>query len=558
MTGKTLLATLDELLALECEREWVERKEAKTSFDSNDLGKYFSALSNEANLNGEEFGWLIFGVADNGEIVGTTYRSGNPAFLESVKHEVARHTSNSLTFINIYEINHPSGKRVLLFQIPAAPQGMPTNWKGHYYGRDGESLVALNIEEIERIRKQAVVKDWTAEVCAEATFNDLTPEAVQKAREEFMKKNPRIAADVPNWDDITFLNKAMLLKKGRITRAAIILLGRRETEPLISPSVATITWILKDNSGCEKDFEHFGPPWLLNIDAVYGKIRNLRYRHMPDGTLFPIEVDQYDKWVFREALNNCIAHQDYTQRSKITVVEYPDCVLFRNAGSFIPQSIEEVIESNAPTAQYRNPFLARAMVNLNMIDTIGSGIRRMFLKQRERLFPLPEFELKKDSVSVTVMGKIIDHNYVQHLFKNLNLNLHEVILLDRIQKGIKISQDEAKVLRKKNLIEGKYPRLYIGSHIAAISKQKANYLHSRGLDEQHYAELIVEHIRKFNCITRKEADELLFEKLSKILNDKQKKNKVHRILSVVLKRRIKNIGSRTSPNYVLNEDKNRS
>ena len=54
------------------ENEIVEFKEAKNDFDSSKLGKYFSAISNEANLKQKEYGWLIFGVEDKKhQIVGT-------------------------------------------------------------------------------------------------------------------------------------------------------------------------------------------------------------------------------------------------------------------------------------------------------------------------------------------------------------------------------------------------------------------------------------------------------------------------------------------------------
>ena len=43
------------------ESEVVEFKKAENSFDFDDLGKYLSALSNEANLRGLDFAWLIFG-----------------------------------------------------------------------------------------------------------------------------------------------------------------------------------------------------------------------------------------------------------------------------------------------------------------------------------------------------------------------------------------------------------------------------------------------------------------------------------------------------------------
>src|SRR5690606_32410444 len=108
-----------------------------------------------------------------------------------------------------------------------------------------------------------------------------------------------------------------------------------------------------------------------------------KYRYIKSDSLFPEEVDQYDPYIIREALNNCIAHQDYTLGGKIIVVENEDGLLtFTNSGKFIPNSVEEVVTSESPEPRYRNTFLVGAMVNLNMIDTIGSGIKRMYNIQR--------------------------------------------------------------------------------------------------------------------------------------------------------------------------------
>ena len=141
---------LDSLLNLPHETEWLELKQAKNTFDFNDLGEYFSALSNEAYLKGHEYGWLIFGVRNDRTVCGTAFRS-NPTKLHSLKHEVAAQTSNHLTFEEIHEVAHADG-RVVMFQIPSASPGIPTAWKGHWYGRDGESIVPLNLSELERIR----------------------------------------------------------------------------------------------------------------------------------------------------------------------------------------------------------------------------------------------------------------------------------------------------------------------------------------------------------------------------------------------------------------------
>ena len=313
MTPMEVRSKLDDLLKLPAEIEWVEFKEAKNTFHFNELGEYFSALSNEANLKEQSCSWLVFGVKDKPkQVVGSKFRP-NRADLDHIKEEIANQTNNRMTFDEIYEVNHPDG-RVVLFKIPPAMRGMPTSWKGHYFGRDNEALVPLSVHEFEQIRKQHIAADWSKEICENATLGDLDPAALLLARKEFKIKHQKLANEVAPWDDLTFLNKSKICVGGKITNTAILLLGRDESSHFLSTSVAQISWVLKDKTGIEQDYCHYGPPFLLAVDELFSKVRNLTIRHLPDGTLFPIEVSQYDPWVLRETLHNCIAHQDYSLR----------------------------------------------------------------------------------------------------------------------------------------------------------------------------------------------------------------------------------------------------
>lgn len=531
MTPAELKAELDELMGLPTETEWLEFKEAKQNIHFDDLGKYFSALSNEANLKGKDCGWLVLGVSNKPprRVVGTQYRP-TAQERESLKHEVARQTSAGMTFLDVHEAILSEG-RVLLLQIPPALRGIPTAWKGQFYGRDGESLVSLSIAEFEAIRGQSPCEDWSAQVCQGATLDALDPKALLAARDEYKEKNPRLATEVDQWDDVTFLNKAKLCINGRITRTAILLLGKEESEHYLTPAVAKISWILRDDKGKEQDYQHFGPPLLLNVDQVFGKIRNLTYRYMQNERLFPTEVSQYEPWVIREALHNAIAHQDYSLAGRINVIEEPSSLLITNRGSFIPGTVEAVIRRDSPEDRYRNRFLADAMVNLNMIDTIGSGIKRMFDEQRRRFFPLPSFDLTEaDRVKVRVFGKIIDENYTRMLMSQADLDLFEIIALDKVQKRMPITDDEFKLLKRHRLIEGRRPNLYVSSRIAAATGARAAYIRNRGFDKDHYKQLVVSYLEEYGQGTRKDFDELLMGKMPDVLSDDQKRNQVQNLL----------------------------
>jgi ATP-dependent DNA helicase RecG len=553
LTQEELKKLLDELGALPSETEWVEFKTAGSNFSFKELGQYFSALSNEANLKNQSYGWLVFGISDKTrKIVGSRYRP-NRSDLDSLKVEIANKTTSRITFTEIYELHLPEG-RVIMFQIPPAPQGIPVAWEGHYYGRDGESLGALNLQEIEQIRTQGSQFDWSAQICEEATISDLDPAAIAKARKHYKEKFPIKTDEVEGWDDITFLNKAKITAQGRITRAAIILLGKEESAHFLSPSVAQITWVLKDERNNDKDYEHFGTPFLLNVEAVYAKVRNLKYRYLLNSSLFPTEVTKYEPWVIREVLNNCIAHQNYILRSRISVVENPDDLLFTNAGSFLPESVEKVIEQDAPPEQYRNPFLAAAMFNLNMIDTIGSGIKKMFSFQRNRYFPLPDYDLSEPNrVRVKIIGKVIDENYTRMLINDAALSLKTVICLDKVQKKIRLTRDEYHCLKSQKLVEGRFPNLFVTAHIAAVTGEKSTYIKHRAFDKKYYKALVIDFIKEFNAASRQDIDRLLLTKLPDILSEKQRRTRVKNLIFEMANKdkSIKNAGTNRNPKWTL-------
>jgi ATP-dependent DNA helicase RecG len=553
MNDNSEMEILKELLSSPVETEWLEFKEAKNGMDFDDLGKYFSAISNEANLKNKKYGWIVLGIEDKyRKIVGTKYRNSIKA-RESLKHEVAKGTTNNITFLEIYELNMPEG-RVLMLKIPPAPRGIPVAWEGHYYGRNGESRVALNIQEIEQIRQQGNNYDWSAKICDDMDFSYLSLEAIERARYNYKEKFPSKAGEVDKWDDITFLNKAKITIEGKLTFAALVLLGKPESTHFLNPAVARITWVLKDSRNMEKDYQHFDPPFLLTVDTIYSKIRNLNYRYMPGQSIFPTELTMYEPFVIREALNNCIAHQDYELKGRIIIVEKEDELIFTNFGSFIPGSVEEVIKQNAPQKFYRNLFLANAMANLNMIDTVGGGIKKMFQIQKDRYFPLPTYELEKpDEVTVRISGKILDDNYTKLLINNTNLELDTVILLDKVQKKIQLNRKQVKFLKSQKLIEGRYPNVYVASEIARITGKKVEYTKNKAFDKIYYQDLITEFLKQHKKASREEIDNLLNNKLPDIKTTNQKKIMINNILNEMSNKKniIKNTGSRKKSIWIL-------
>lgn len=479
------------------ESEVVEFKKAENSFDFDDLGKYFSALSNEANLRGLEFAWLIFGYDEKKhKIVGTSYKNGESA-LNNLKHDFAQHTTDGQTFREIVPIE-VDGKRILMFKIPASPRNIVMKWKGIAFGRDGESLKPLNQSKMDEIRHQTPEPDWSAELVPNATIDDLDEVAIAKARKMFKKVHSRIPAEEVNrWSTEEFLSKCELMVDGKLTRAAIILLGKMFSDSKLRPAVAEVTWTLRDDKQDVVDYEHFSVPFILTVDEILAKIHNLTLREMPGGTLFPDTMKQYDDYTIREALHNCIAHQDYTLRQRINFVENPGFLYYANGGSFIPGTLENALTTNGPQRFFRNTCLCKAMVHFNMIDTVSRGIKKMFTEQMERRFPMPDYEIdnEKKEVAVRIYGNAINEQYTKLLKDNNTLTLHDCISLDAIQKGHRIDEEIAQDLVKRGLIEGEAPNYTISLGVAKASKQLPGYTRVRGLERDKLKQMILQYIQ---------------------------------------------------------------
>ena len=479
------------------ESEVVEFKKAENNFDFDDLGKYFSALSNEANLRGLEFAWLIFGYDEKKhKIVGTSYKNGESA-LNNLKHDFAQHTTDGQTFREIVPIE-VDGNRILMFKIPASPRNIVMKWKGIAFGRDGESLKPLNQSKMDEIRHQTPEPDWSAELVPNATIDDLDEVAIAKARKMFKKVHSRIPAEEVNrWSTEEFLSKCELMVDGKLTRAAIILLGKMFSDSKLRPAVAEVTWTLRDEKQDVVDYEHFSVPFILTVDEILAKIHNLTLREMPGGTLFPDTMKQYDDYTIREALHNCIAHQDYTMRQRINFVENPGFLYYANGGSFIPGTLENALATNGPQRFFRNACLCKAMVHFNMIDTVSRGIKKMFTEQMERRFPMPDYEIdnEKKEVAVRIYGNAINERYTKLLKDNDNLTLHDCISLDAIQKGHRIDEEIAQDLMKRGLIEGEAPNYTISLGVAKASKQLPGYTRVRGLERDKLKQMILQYIQ---------------------------------------------------------------
>lgn len=517
--------------------EWKEMKNLKNSFagdEKDDLISYVSAI---ANMEG---GHLVIGVQDKTlEIVGTDLSKFNLNF-QSAVWKLLEHCINlSSEGLSIDEYTtEDTYKTVWIVHIPKHLPRRPVYAHKKAWQRVEDSLVEMTQERLAAILEEPIfeAKDWSAEIVPNATLADLDELAVAKARVMFKKvhasKIP--TEEIDTWTVEELLCNSGIMIDGKLTRAAIILLGKTVSVFKLRPAVVEVTWTLRDGRQEVVDYEHFTVPFILTVDQILSKIRNLTMRELPGGTLFPETMKQYDDYTIREALHNAIAHQDYTLQQRINFVENPDFLYYANGGSFIPGTLQKALATKGPQRHFRNECLCRAMVNFNMIDTVSRGIKKMFNEQWRRHFPMPDYEIDalNKEVGVKIYGNTINEKYTKLLKENNTLTLEDCILLDAVQKGHRISEDHVLALLGRGLLEGDVLEYSISLDIVKKTKQLSDYTRNRGLDKAKLQQMILQYLQNAGLVGAKR--DAIFEYLKDVLPKTKTQEQQERMVGNIL------------------------
>jgi len=524
-------------------KEWHSLKSNISGRKGEDLVSYVSAL---ANMEG---GCVVIGAQDK-TLVPTGIQDFADYTLENVVHRVLGKTPGLPSMgLNVQALQARDTEAVVwLVHVPRHAPREPVLAHDKAWQRDGDSLVELRDDRRRAILAEHLAgEDWSAAVVPDATLDDLDEAAIAKARDKYFEKHQREpwAAQVSQWSAEKLLDKIGLTIHGRITRAALLLLGRPErATALLSPHPVEMTWKL----AAERVAEHFHPPFLLTTTALAQRIRNPNIKLFPANELLAVTLPRYDtNTVLLEGLHNCLAHQDYAQCGRIVVEESTGLVRMINLGGFFDGQPDEYASGTRTPERYRNERLAKAMAEVGMIDKVGFGIHDMVLAQRRRFLPLPDYEGSSPLRTVfNVYGQEIDENYSHWLMERTDLPIEHVLWLDRVQKKHKLDPAQVAELRRAGLIEGRSPHLNISAQLAVATGQEVEYLNRRRPDSDDYKTALCK-LLALGPQPRAKVDELLLPKLQLWIPElAHRKEYVRGLLKEMSKEgRIQNIGGPT-------------
>jgi len=486
-------ASLDRLAGMlhDNEDEHLEFKEAKNRYDFEELTRYCVALANEGG------GKMVIGVSDRRprEVVGTL------AF-DDLERTKAGLTERLRLRIDAEEIRHPDG-RVVIFNVPSRPLGLPIEYKRAYSMRAGDRLARMTTDMLKRIIDE-VRPDYSSEICPNASVADLSPSAIDRFRAMWRRKSGNQALAQVGTEQI--LADAELLLDGGLTYAALILFG---TSSALGKHLAQAEVIFEyrseEASLRYQQREEYREGFFLFMDDLWGTV-NLRneVHHFQDG-LFVGDVPTFNEVVVREGILNAVSHRDYRLGGSVFVRQFPRTLEIVSPGGFPPGvTPESILWRQAP----RNRRIAEVLAKCGLVERSGQGANLMFEHCIREGKPVPDFADSDDyQVALTLRGEIQDPQLLSFLARvrretPLSFTTEDLLVLDLVDRDQPISERlKARVpsLLEHGILEaigrGRGARYILSRKFYGFLGKSGVYTRKRGLDRETNKALLLGHIR---------------------------------------------------------------
>lgn len=476
---------------------------------------YVTALCNE------EGGFLVIGMTDNypHEVVGTNQSLGIIGELES---NIYRDTEIRPSIYELYE----NEKRVLVIEVPSRPAGKVFKFEDVALMRVGEELKPMSDEVYLKIINEQE-PDFSQQICENLQISDLEERAITILKEKYaLKQNNSNFKTLSNEQLLSDLD---LLKNGKLTNAALILLAKKEILNDKLPQAAVM--LEYRNSENQIPFDNripFSQPFFILIDELWNTI-NLRNGSFPiqDGA-YIFNIPFFNEEVIRESINNAITHRDYRKTSEIVIKQFPQRLDIINAGGFpIGVNLENLLKTPSTP---RNRLLADVLQKTGIVERSGQGVDKIYYNTLVEGKAEPDYS-KSDYFQVNLKLSAVLEDRAFALFivsiqdelpESEKLSVLEVITLNMIKKGVSKNNLDTEIVTKllqKKLIEkrGKTNAIYyiLSKDYYDFTDEKAKYYNLQELDEGEVLSKVMQFLSKEGKAKMKDFVGLFEDKLSR-------------------------------------------
>jgi ATP-dependent DNA helicase RecG len=512
---------------------------------------YVTALCNEGG------GYLVIGMTDNYPhvVVGTNQNLGTIGELES---NIYRDTEIRPIVYELYDGEIKKENRVLVIEVPSRPAGKVFKFEDVALMRVGEELKPMSDEVYLKIINEQE-PDFSQQFCEDLQISDLDERAIAILKEKYATKQNN-----PNFKTLSneqLLSDLDLIKNGKLTNAALILLAKKE---ILNKKLPQATVMLEyRNAENQISFDNrivFSAPFFIMIDELWNTI-NLRNGSFPiqDGA-YIFNIPFFNEEVIRESINNAITHRDYRKTSEIVIKQFPQRLDIINAGGF-PTGVNLENLLKTPSTP-RNRLLADVLQKTGIVERSGQGVDKIYYNTLIEGKAEPDYT-KSDYFQVNLKLSAIIEDRAFALFiitiqeglaETEKLSVLEVITLNKIKNNIPKKDLDTEIVSKlldKKLIEkrGKTNAVYyiLSKDYYEFTDEKAKYYNLQELDENQVLVTILQFLSKEGKAKMKDFVGLFEDKLSR----KQVRTRVDKL---VAKKMLKQEGDGSSSIYEVGEN----
>ncbi len=495
--------TISELKILKESEHNVEFKEARNQYNYKNGRKsvlgYIVALANEGG------GKLIFGVRENKQ--GPNVITGSYAW-EGREGKLIEDIYRDKQIRVLTEVLYEDTRRVLILHVPSRPIGKALKFEDVPLMRIGEDILPMSDDQLYNILQEQE-PDFSATICPDITIDDLDEKAINKLKETYSKKQDN--KQFVTLSDEQALNDLGLARETGLTFAALILVGKKVAIQKFLPQSAvhleyrnTFTQINFDNR------QIFLEPYFLYIEKLWDLINQRNGKVPVQQGPYIFDIPFFNKEVIREAINNAVAHRDYRKASEIVIKQFPNEMHIINPGGFpLGVTLDNLLTVNSTP---RNRLLADVMAKSGVVERAGQGIDKIYYQTISEAKPEPDYsnsdnyqvELRLSSIVEDKAFTLFIHQVQQERKETERLSVLDVMVLNRIRKGVpkeSLSSNVLRKLEKDGLVEkhGKTKGVYytLARAYYEFTGEKGKYSKVTDWDESQIFYIILHHLQKF-------------------------------------------------------------
>ncbi|MCK4394673.1 DeoR family transcriptional regulator [Candidatus Bipolaricaulota bacterium] len=269
----------------------------------------------------------------------------------------------------------------------------------------------LSSSEVSKLVLESTSASWDAGIVEGIDLSFIDDQAVRKfLTTTVQERNLDIEPQTPIPEALEKLN---LLRRGKLTRAAILLFGKSPQREFLQAQVRCA------------HFKGTKPLDFLDMQVIEGNLVD----QLPEAVRFIQknislsaeirELQREERWEYplaavREAIVNAICHRDYRDPGNVQIRIFDDRLEVWNPG-LLPEGLSIEDLKRPHVSRPRNKLIAHAFFLIKYIEQWGTGTIRMMEACRIADFPEPEFAEMSGTFVVTFHKLRFTEEYLEQL-----------------------------------------------------------------------------------------------------------------------------------------------